>query len=108
MKFFQILERFDSIIDHINKGIPITPEKFAKKLRICKSSLYSTIEYLNSFGVKIHYNRKNRVFAYRSDIKLKITYLIVTVEGGEIKIVLGNIKTTDITPDGWIRIYCLE
>jgi hypothetical protein len=75
-KFFsyvELLQRFHVQVKHGTTG---TPDEFAKKLGISRSSLYNLIEQVKSFGIDIEYSRLDECFRYTYPDRVEINLTI--------------------------------
>ena len=72
-EYVDLVARFHALVMSRTTG---TPDVFALKLGISRSSLYNLIEEIQSYGIDIEYSRIRQTFQYvypdRVEIKLTI------------------------------------
>ena len=81
MKPFDFPEKMyvmDKLIRQEHTG---TPNEFAKRLSIGRSTLYELIDELYSRGVEIKYSRTRCTFYYNNDVSLDIRFAIKPLAG---------------------------
>ena len=66
MKIFRVVERFELFNNLVKSESTGTPDQFAGRLGISRSTLYDFISELNSMGVEISYSRSKSSFYYSS------------------------------------------
>jgi hypothetical protein len=73
MKVFEYLDRF-SLMQRLLEGrCTGTPEEFAGKLGISRTSLYETIDELKSRGAPIAYSKSIKTFYYTEPFEISIS-----------------------------------
>jgi len=71
--FFDKLIFFDKLVRQEHTG---TPDQFAQRLSIGRSTLYEMIDELRLRGVEIKYSRYRSTFYYRNDVFIDIRLTI--------------------------------
>lgn len=69
----------------VEKQLKGTPDEFANRLGISKSSLYNYFDQLKQLGAEIKYCRSCMCFKYTNNFRLKITF-----ETNEMTTILGG------------------
>jgi hypothetical protein len=95
MKGFQLLNRYDTILKCIKYSNTGTPKDFSDRLGICKSTLFSNIDYLRLHGAKIIYNRELRTYQYLPGSEVYMMYILGLRENDTIIKILGNCNLKD-------------
>ena len=73
MKVFEYLDRFNLMQRLIESRCTGTPDEFAGKLRISRTSLYETIDELKSRGAPIAYSKSTKTFYYTEPFEISIS-----------------------------------
>lgn len=75
IKYIERLRRMDSLISMMSTG---TPEKFAEKMGIKRSTLFESLQEMREFGVDIKYSfvRQSYYYADNRRIKIKLENII--------------------------------
>jgi biotin operon repressor len=95
MRLFDFLEKmqlFNTLIEQEHTG---TPDEFARRLDVSRTTLYEIIGECRSRGVEIGYSRVKRAFYYKKPVSLEIRFDIKYIEplnGCEVKNVSGGCK----------------
>lgn len=76
-EYVDLVARFHSLVMSRTTG---TPEAFADKLGISRSSLYNLIEEIQSYGIDIEYSRTWQTFQYTYPERVEITIRIRQLE----------------------------
>jgi len=90
MKAFKQIDRqviFFKSIKNSNTG---TPEEFACKLGICKSTLSTYIEYWKSIGAKIFYNHNQKSYQFEPGFEVQIAFCINFRDNGVSNTIFGD------------------
>ncbi len=90
MKAFKQIDRqiiFFKSIKNSNTG---TPEEFAGKLGICKSTLSTYIEYWKSMGAKIFYNHSQKSYQFEPGFEVQIAFCINFKDNGAVNTMFGD------------------
>ncbi len=93
MKIFEYLDRINMMHKLVSRGITGTPEEFAQKLGVSRTSLYELIEELRLRGAPISYSKSARTFFYRQPYDIAVTCKMrlltcneeIVSSGGEVK-----------------------
>lgn len=85
MKLFEFIDRLQTIHKQVEQQKTGTPEEFAKRLGIKRSTLYSIIEELKSKDIPIAYSRQLRSFYYERPITFNIGYSIELLNQKELE-----------------------
>lgn len=85
MKLFDYIDRLKIIHKLVEEQKTGSPEEFAKRLGIKRSTLYFIFEELKSKGISIVYSRQIRSFYYEYPINFSIGYSIEVIKKDEIK-----------------------
>jgi biotin operon repressor len=90
--FFEKMQVFNALIRQEHTG---TPDKFAKKLNISRTTLYEIISECRSYGVEVGYSRVRGTFYYKKPVNLEVRFDIKHVnpiDSGEVKNISGGYK----------------
>lgn len=82
LDYFEKIKRIDQFVRMQATG---TPEEFAQRLGIAKSTLYSYINVMKELDIPIQYNNERRTFYYTQVGKLKIGYTTSELTDYELK-----------------------
>lgn len=85
LKYIERLQRMDSLIYMMSTG---TPEEFAEKLGIRRSSLFQSLQEMREMGVDIKYSNLRQSYYYADNRRITIKLE---------KTVLENLKTSNIS-----------
>ena len=85
MKLFEFIDRLQTIHKLVEQQKTGTPEEFAERLGIKRSTLYSIIEELKSKDIPITYSRQLRSFYYEHPIIFNIGYSIESLSQKEME-----------------------
>jgi biotin operon repressor len=100
--FFEKMKLFNALIRQEHTG---TPDKFAEKLHISRTTLYEIISECRSYGVKIGYSRVKGTFYYKEPVCLEVRFDIKHEEplsNSEVKNISGGCKIfPSVLFDGW-------
>ncbi|HUX97581.1 MAG TPA: hypothetical protein VMV47_17745 [Bacteroidales bacterium] len=69
IKYLERIKRIDNLIHLRATG---TPEEFAKKLGIRRSTLFNNLQELRDLGVDIKYSSDRQSYYYADDRRIKI------------------------------------
>jgi predicted DNA-binding transcriptional regulator YafY len=69
LKYIERLQRMDSLISMKSTG---TPNEFAEKLGIKRSTLFQTLQEMRELGVDIRYSSGRQSYYYADNKRLKI------------------------------------
>ena len=72
MKMFEYIDRISIINKLISERRTGTPDEFAGRLGVGRSSLYEMIDELRSRGAPIEYSRREHTFYYREPFDIRI------------------------------------
>ena len=110
MKFFTILDRIDKMNKLVSEKRTGTPQEFASRLGVSRTSLYELIDEFRSRDVPIAYSKSIRSFYFTRPYEIRITFLLrpLTDEEGR-DISGGNYVISDFglrfadteTVNGW-------
>jgi predicted DNA-binding transcriptional regulator YafY len=70
IKYIERVNRIDSLINLRATG---TPEEFAQKLGIKRSTLFQSLQEMREIGVDIRYSCYRQTYYYADDRRLRIT-----------------------------------
>lgn len=73
-EYVDLIARFHSLVISQMTG---TPDTFAYKLGISRSSLYNLITEIQSYGIDIEYSRERETFRYTYPEKVEISIKIL-------------------------------
>jgi biotin operon repressor len=73
MKVFEYLDRISMMHKLVSRQVTGTPEEFAGKLGVSRTSLYELIDELRSRGAPIAYSKSAKTFLYRQPYDIAIT-----------------------------------
>ena len=75
LKYIERLRRMDLLISMISTG---TPEEFAKKLGLGRSTLFQSLQEMREMGVDIRYSffRQSYYYADNRRIKIKVENIV--------------------------------
>ncbi len=75
LKYIERLQRMDLLISMMSTG---TPEEFAEKLGLRRSTLFQSLQEMREMGVDIKYscNRQSYYYADSRRIKIKVENII--------------------------------
>ncbi len=73
MKVFEYLDRFSLMQKLLEGRCTGTPEEFAGKLGISRTSLYETLDELKSRGAPIAYSKSVKTFYYTEPFEIMIS-----------------------------------
>ena len=73
MKVFEYLERISMMHKLVTRQKTGTPEEFAKRMNISRTTLYELIDELRSRGVPIAYSKSGKTFFYRQPYDITVT-----------------------------------
>lgn len=76
-EYVDLIARFHALIMSCNTG---TPDSFAYKLGISRSSLYNLLEEIQSYGIEIEYSRTRQTFFYTYPERVEIRIMIIQHE----------------------------
>ncbi len=76
-EYVDLVARFHAFVVSRSTG---TPEAFAAKLGVSRSTLYNLIEELRSYGIDIEYSRSRQTFLYVYPERVEITIVIRQLE----------------------------
>ena len=69
IKYFERIKRIDHLINLRATG---TPEEFARRLGIRRSTLFNNLQELRNLGVNIKYSSYRQTYYYADDSRIKI------------------------------------
>ena len=73
MKLFEHLERIEKFKKYLEQSKTGTPNEFARKIGVSRSSLYELIDELRSRGAPILYSKSSKTFYYEKPFEISIT-----------------------------------
>ena len=76
-EYVDLIARVHTLIMSSNTG---TPDVFAYKLGISRSSLYNLLEEIQSYGIEIAYSRTRQTFFYVYPERVEIKIMIIQHE----------------------------
>ena len=71
VKYIERFRRIDSLISMMATG---TPEEFAAKLGIKRSTLFLTLQEMKGMGVDIRYSYNRQSYYYADGMRIKINF----------------------------------
>lgn len=80
MKVFEYIELIARFHSYVMSQMTGTPNAFAAKLGISRSTLYNVISEIQSYGIEIVYVRGNETFKYVHPEKVEISIIICQKE----------------------------
>jgi len=69
IKYIERLQRMDSLISMKSTG---TPDEFARKMRLRRSTLFQNLQELKEIGVEIKYSYIRQTYYYADGHRIKI------------------------------------
>jgi predicted transcriptional regulator len=69
LKYIERLQRMDFLISRKATG---TPDEFAEKIGLARSSLFQYLQEMKEMGINIRYSNTNRSYYYADQKRLKI------------------------------------
>ena len=85
MKLFEFIEKLQTIHKLVEQQKTGTPEEFAERLGVKRSTLYGIIEELKGKDIPIAYSRQLRSFYYEHPITFSIGYSIESLSQKEME-----------------------
>ena len=82
IKYIERLQRLDSLISMMSTG---TPEEFAEKMGIRRSTLFLSLQEMKEIGVDIKYSCTRQSYYYADNRRIKIKLENIIPEITEIK-----------------------
>jgi predicted transcriptional regulator len=82
IKYIERLQRLDSLISMMSTG---TPEEFAEKMGIRRSTLFLSLQEMKEIGVDIKYSCTRQSYYYADNRRIKIKLENIIPERTEIK-----------------------
>ena len=79
MSLIKYVHRINRIDNLINLRATGTPEEFAGKLSIRRSTLFKNLQELRELGLAIKYSNGRRSYYYEDDRRIRITIDRITV-----------------------------
>jgi len=76
MKVFEYLDRISMLHKHVANQGTGTPEEFARRLGVSRTSLYELIDELRSRGAPIAYSKSAKTFFYKQPYDIAVTCLL--------------------------------
>ncbi len=73
MKVFEYLDRISLMHKYVSRQRTGTPEEFAGKLGVSRTTLYELIDELRSRGVPISYSKSAKTFFYSQPYDIAVT-----------------------------------
>ena len=73
MKVFEYLDRISLMHKLVSRQVTGTPEEFAGKLGVSRTSLYDLIDELRSRGAPIVYSKSAKTFFYRQPYDITVS-----------------------------------
>lgn len=92
MKVFDIIGRLQLMHKLISERKTGTPEEFAKRLGIGRSTLYDLIDDLKSRDVPITYCRRDKSYEYSRPVSIEISFRVRPLSNQELKEKNGGSK----------------
>jgi predicted DNA-binding transcriptional regulator YafY len=80
MNFFETLERIQRMHALIKSEHTGTPDEFARRLGICRKTLYNMIDELKSYNAPIRYSKKKESFYYLKEFELELHCRFLIIE----------------------------
>ena len=76
LKYIERIQRMDSLISMMSTG---TPEEFAQKLGIRRSTLFQSLQEMRELGVNIKYSSVRQSYYYADSRRIRIKP-VITIE----------------------------
>ena len=76
MKFFTILDRIDRMNKLVKEARTGSPDEFATRLGVSRTSLYELLDELRSRGAPIGYSKSVKTFLYTEPFDITITCIL--------------------------------
>ena len=92
MKIFEYLDRISMIHKLVLNRRTGTPEEFAGRLGLSRTSLYEMIDEMRSRGAPIQYSRSSRTFYYSEPYDVSVTCSFRALSQSETKEYSGGIR----------------
>lgn len=80
LKYVERLRRMDSLISMMATG---TPEEFAEKMGIKRSTLFESLQEMREFGVDIKYSFIRQSYYYANNRRIKIKLECISPESSD-------------------------
>jgi predicted DNA-binding transcriptional regulator YafY len=92
MKVFEYLDRISTMHKLVSRQMTGTPEEFAHRLGVSRTSLYELIDELRSRGAPILYSKSAKTFFYSQPYDIAITCTLKPLTFTEAKEHAGGIN----------------
>ena len=92
MKVFEYLDRISMMHKLVSRQKTGTPEEFAHRLGVSRTSLYELIDELRSRGAPIAYSKSSKTFFYSQPYDIAVTCTLRPLTYNEAKETTGGIK----------------
>lgn len=76
MKIFDYFDKLILFDRLVSEGKTGTPQQFATRLGISRTTLYEVIAELQSRNIEISYSRNRNTFFYKGDMAIEIRFMI--------------------------------
>ena len=73
MKIFEYLDRISMMHKLVSRQVTGTPDEFASRLGVSRTSLYELLDELRSRGAPIVYSKSAKTFFYRQPYDIAVT-----------------------------------
>ncbi|MDR3366614.1 MAG: hypothetical protein LBO71_06575 [Prevotellaceae bacterium] len=90
MKVFDFLEKMSVFNQLVERECTGTPEEFAERLGISRSTLYDIIDELRSRDVEVSYSRAGHTFYYKNPVTLEVRLAVKRLDEDEAKKITGG------------------
>ena len=90
MNKIHFFEKFIILEKLIRQGCTGTPDEFARRLSISRSTLYELIDELKSYGVEIKYSRRKNSFYYSGNSIIEVYFGIKEMTESELRDTSGG------------------
>ena len=92
MKLFEYLDRISRMHKLVSRQRTGTPEEFAHRLGVSRTTLYELLDELRSRGAPIAYSKSAKTFFYRQPYDIAITCTLKPLTYNEAKEHAGGIN----------------
>jgi predicted DNA-binding transcriptional regulator YafY len=103
MKVFEYLDRINMMHKHVSRQKTGTPEEFATRLGVSRTSLYELIDELRSRGAPISYSKSAKTFFYSQPYDIAVTCLLRPLTITEEKENAGGVS---FSPKSFFSVRC--
>jgi hypothetical protein len=92
MKVFEYLDRISMMHKLVSRQLTGTPEEFARRLGVSRTSLYELIDELRSRGAPIAYSKSAKTFFYSQPFDIAVKCSLRPLSCNEMKENAGGVN----------------